>query len=92
MNISSEHKQLIQGYFDRQLNPEQELELKRLVAENPDIAEEFKTMTTVVDSIKTYGFRQMLEGLQRRHFPDDAAASERGKALAGTRKPSTDTD
>jgi hypothetical protein len=81
MNISTEHKQLIQDFYDGALSSEQESELHRLVLHNPDIAQEFTTMGTVLDSIKTYGFLQMLEGLQRKHFPDDAAAGDRAKAL-----------
>jgi hypothetical protein len=77
MNISAEHKQLIQDYYDGLLSADQELELKLLVVQNPDVADEFKSMGIVVESIRTYGFRLMLEGLQRRHFPDDAAATKK---------------
>lgn len=70
MEIAVEHKQLIKDHYDGLLSPDQELALQHLVEENPNVAEAFKTMGIVVDSIKTLGFRQMLEEFERKYSND----------------------
>jgi hypothetical protein len=79
MTTKHQHRQLIDGYFEGALTPEEKDELTTLLQEDADVRKDFENMRLAVDSIKAQGFRDMLNGFQREFYPEDAAASVRAK-------------
>ena len=75
MSTLHEHHKLIVRYLDGELSPEEVASLNHLLSKDGQVRKDFKTTKLELEVIKTYGFRKMIEDIQRELYPGDVESS-----------------